>query len=442
MSDAIDSLNNLRRCTRCALPETHESITFDADGVCNVCRQVEYKQQSIDWAARQQELDALIEHLPRQARLRLHRPVLGRQGLDVHALVPRQGEGLKPLVVSFDHGFYRPTTSRTSSARSRRSASTTCRFRPNWAVVQRLMLEALERKGDFCWHCHTGIFCYPMQIAVKFKVPLVFWGEPSAEYTSYYGYDSGVEEVDERRFNRFVNLGITAEDMVGMLGSDIDMRDLEPFAYPKLKEMRRVGVRSVCLGSFIPWDVKQHVEIIKRELDWREDVVEGVPSQYGYEKIECSMQGVRDYIKYLKRGYGRTAHLISHRHPQRAHLARGRRAAHQRARRQAPRVARRLPGVRRDRRGSLHGDRLQAHGVAVEPARPRATAAWRAAVGHGPVGSHAGVRELPALRARRGRSACYQRRNAAGELVRGGGAYGLERRRARRHRHRPLATRS
>ena len=23
------------------------------------------------------------------------------------------------------------------------------------------------------------------------------------------------------------------------------------------------------------------------------------------------MQGVRDYIKYLKRGYGRTAHLVS-----------------------------------------------------------------------------------------------------------------------------------
>ena len=26
-------------------------------------------------------------------------------------------------------------------------------------------------------------------------------------------------------------------------------------------------------------------------------------------KIECIMQGVRDYIRFLKRGYGRTAHL-------------------------------------------------------------------------------------------------------------------------------------
>ena len=35
-------------------------------------------------------------------------------------------------------------------------------------------------------------------------VPLIFWGEPSAEYTSYYSYDQP-EEVDEKRFNRFVN---------------------------------------------------------------------------------------------------------------------------------------------------------------------------------------------------------------------------------------------
>jgi hypothetical protein len=173
------------------------------------------------------------------------------------------------------------------------------------------MLETLARKGDFCWHCHTGISSFPMQIAVKLEVPLLFWGEPSAEYTSYYSYEEGIEEVDERRFNRFINLGITAEDMVGMLDDEVTMRDLECFAYPKLADLRRVGVRSVCLGSFIPWDVKAHVRAIKEDLGWREDSVEGVPDGYGYEKVECGMQGVRDYIRYLKRGYGRTAHLAS-----------------------------------------------------------------------------------------------------------------------------------
>lgn len=300
----------LRRCSRCLLPETHETITFDADGVCNVCRQIEFKRSKIDWTARLVDFEALLDQY--------------RNNYDYDCIVPFSGGKdstftlyklvhdfqLKPLVVSFDHGFMRPTVEANTQRTIKKLGVDYLRFRPNWTVVQKLMLESLRRKGDFCWHCHTGIFSYPMHIAVKFNVPLVIWGEPSAEYTSYYGYEDD-EEVDERRFNRYVNLGITAEDMVGMLDGKVTMRDLEPFSYPKLSALKAIGYRSVCLGSYVPWDVKQQVEVISRELGWQGDAVEGVPGAYSYEKVECAMQGVRDYLKFIKRGYGRTTHLAS-----------------------------------------------------------------------------------------------------------------------------------
>ena len=40
-------------------------------------------------------------------------------------------------------------------------------------------------------------------------------------------------------------------------------------------------------------------------------MVEGVPPEYDYEKIECTFQGMRDYAKFIKRGYGRANHLLS-----------------------------------------------------------------------------------------------------------------------------------
>jgi hypothetical protein len=46
-------------------------------------------------------------------------------------------------------------------------------------------------------------------------------------------------------------------------------------------------------------------------LGWTGDEVENVPPGYTYEKIECYLQGVRDYIKYIKRGYTRPTHLAS-----------------------------------------------------------------------------------------------------------------------------------
>lgn len=71
---------------------------------------------------------------------------------------------------------------------------------------------AFWKKEIFCWHCHTGIFAYPMWVAINYNIPLIFWGEPSSEYTAYFDYTQP-EEVDEKRFNRYVNLGITADDM-------------------------------------------------------------------------------------------------------------------------------------------------------------------------------------------------------------------------------------
>ncbi|MBV9462885.1 MAG: N-acetyl sugar amidotransferase [Verrucomicrobiae bacterium] len=300
----------MKSCSKCLLPETQETITYDQAGVCNVCRQHDYKKERIDWTARKKELDELVEAHRGKGSYDCLIPFSGGKDstFTLHYLVKTYR--IKPLVVTFDHGFMRPNVLANVERTIKTLGVDYLKFRPNWQIVKKLMLESLRRKGDFCWHCHTGIFSYPMHIAVKFKVPLIFWGEPSAEYTSYYGYDED-EEVDERRFNRFVNLGITAQDMLGMLDGTVTMRDLEPFTYPPIQELRALRYRSVCLGSYIPWDVKAQIELIKRELAWQEDAVEGIPPEYGYEKIECAMQGVRDYLKFIKRGFGRTAHLAS-----------------------------------------------------------------------------------------------------------------------------------
>jgi len=213
---------------------------------------------------------------------------------------------LKPLVVQFNHGFMRPNLLANNERTFKKLGVDVLSFTPNWKVVKRLMLESLIRKGDFCWHCHTGIFSYPMHVAIKYQIPLVFWGEPSSEYTAYYDYrENEIEMVDESRFNRFVNLGITAEDMKGMIQKDFDLdpRDLGPYMYPPIRDLKKLQYQSVCLGSFISWDTKRHFEVISNELGWQGDEVEGMPpDKYSYEKIECYMQGVRDYLKYLKRG--------------------------------------------------------------------------------------------------------------------------------------------
>lgn len=304
-------MSELIRCTSCVLPETHETIHFNSCGTCNICENQTIKQSHTNWPEKKVELEALIEKY--------------RGKYDYDCIVPFSGGKdstwtlyhlvkeykLKPLVVRFDHGFLRPNLEENTKNVIRKLGVAFHHFTPNWKLVQKLMLQSFLEKGDFCWHCHTGIFAYPMWVALQTKVPLIFWGEPSAEYTAYYSYEDK-EEVDEKRFNRFVNLGINAEDMkIRLKDPTLDERDLKPFTYPPLKDLKALQYRSVCLGSYIPWDVKSQVSILEKELGWKGDQVENVPPGYSYEKIECYMQGVRDYIKYIKRGYTRPSHLAS-----------------------------------------------------------------------------------------------------------------------------------
>lgn len=165
----------LRRCTKCLLPETHETITFDLEGVCSVCVNSDFKK-SVDWAKRKEDL------------LRITDKFRGKNAYD--CIIPFSGGkdsvwtlyyavkelGLKPLVVSFDHGFYRPKLVENRGKVLKQLGVDFLMFTPNWKLVRQLMLQSFLEKGDFCWHCHTGIFSYPMWIALEKKVPLVLWG--------------------------------------------------------------------------------------------------------------------------------------------------------------------------------------------------------------------------------------------------------------------------
>jgi len=304
----------MTRCTKCVLPETHETIVFGDDGDCNICGQIEFKQTQVDWEKRSVELKTIADKYRGSGEYDCLVPFSGGKDSVWTLYYIVKELKLRPLVVRFDHGFLRPNLNENTIKVIRKLGTAVHHFTPNWKIVQKLMLQSFLEKGDFCWHCHAGIFSYPMWVAIRQRIPLIMWGEPQAEYTAYYSYEDTIsdnEKVDEKRFNRFTNLGISADDMYIRLGGKVDKRDLLPFTYPPLNELQAIEYNSMCLGSYIPWDVKEQVKIIKKELGWKGDEVENVPPGYNYEKIECYMQGVRDYIKYIKRGYTRPSHLAS-----------------------------------------------------------------------------------------------------------------------------------
>ena len=305
----------MKICSKCVTPETAESLKFDNNGACSVCAQIDFKREKIDWNKRNNEFNLILNKYKNKSNYDCIIPYSGGKDSTFTLWYVVTQKKLKPLVVRFDHGFYRKNLQENNEKTISKLGVDFINFRANPKIVKMMMLESLVRRGDFCWHCHVGVTAYPVQIAIEKKIPLLILGEPSSEYGSFYSYDE-IEELNVEKFNKMANLGINAEDMIGMIKSrfpneKIDERDLEPFKFPSQETLNKNKVYGIYLGNYLPWDVKEQVKIIKKELNWKGDEVEGIPPIYDYEKIECYMQGVRDYLKYIKRGFGRTSHLVS-----------------------------------------------------------------------------------------------------------------------------------
>ena len=304
----------MKICSSCVIPETAETLSFDNKGSCSVCSQIKYKNEQIDWNKRQQLLDEIIKN---------HR---NTEGYD--CIVPFSGgkdstfilwylvtqKKLKPLVVRFDHNFLRKQVIENTERVISKLGVDIVTYKPNFNIVKEMMIESLIRRGDFCWHCHVGITAYPVRVSIEKKIPLIFYGEPSSEYTSFTTYQE-FDELSEKKFNMETNLGINIQDIIQMINErtnkNISLDEVKNFFFPTKRELIKNNIKACYLGSFVKWDVKKQISIIKQELGWKGDIVEGIPPEYDYEKIEWMMQGVRDYTKFLKRGFGRTAHLVS-----------------------------------------------------------------------------------------------------------------------------------
>ena len=302
----------MRTCSRCVYPETVDTLQFLPSGVCNVCEAIEHKQTAIDWDARKRELDAIVaEAKARNGRWDVLIPVSFGKDSSYQAWYAVKVLGLRPLLMRYNHMGMRPGIER-NKIRVLKALGVECvEFYPNWNVVRETMRESLLRKGDSCWACHTGVYAAPMHIAIERDIPLILWGEAANTQQMWFN-KTDKEVVGAERFNRAANLGMTADDMFMFLDGRVDRRDLIYHTYPEKKALDALGAKSICLGDYVFWDQARQIEIVKRELGWEGDIVEGVPAEWDASKIECQFEGVRQHLKFLKRGYGRVASQESH----------------------------------------------------------------------------------------------------------------------------------
>ena len=70
------------------------------------------------------------------------------------------------------------------------------------------------------------------------------------------------------------------------------------------EEINDVGVTGIFLGYYLRWNVKKQLDIVKKYgFSTHDGPTEGTFTNY--ENLDNKVQGIHDYVKWLKFGYGR-----------------------------------------------------------------------------------------------------------------------------------------
>jgi N-acetyl sugar amidotransferase len=170
-------------------------------------------------------------------------------------------------------------------------------------TVKKITRASMRKMGSMYWHCLAGQTVYPVQVAVKFKIPLIVWG--AHQGVDQVGMFSHLDEVEMTRKYRKEHdlMGFEAEDLVDDFDG-ISENDIIQYQYPDDKELERVGARGIYLNNYIRWDSRaQHEKMIK-EFGYKTG--EQTRTFDTYNDVDCfNYSDVHDYIKYIKHGYGK-----------------------------------------------------------------------------------------------------------------------------------------
>lgn len=293
----------LQYCIRCCMPETAEGISFDLRGICNGCNSSEEKMH-IDWEKREKELSEKLNFYKEKYADRAYDcilPISGGKDSFFQAYILTQKYQMRPLAVTFSHNWFTETGKRNLNRLLETFDVDHIQFTPKRGLVNRLAKKSIGLIGDSCWHCHAGVGAFVLQIAIKFRIPLIVWGESIAEEGCRLSYfDSIKKDVFDENYFVKVSAKSKINDVVS---PTIPRRELEIFEFPTAQEYREAGITGFHLGDYIFWDEERQVEFIKREFEWEEEPVAGTYKRY--KSVECMMPGMHDYTKFIKRGFGR-----------------------------------------------------------------------------------------------------------------------------------------
>ncbi len=287
------------------------TINFDEEGVCDACRLAEQKHGTIDWQAREQELRDLCDrHRRRDGHYDCLVPGSGGKDSFYAAHVLKYRYGMHPLTVTWAPHLYTEWGWKNQQAWIHAGFDNIL-VTPN-GIVHRLLTRLAV---DVLFHPFQPFILgqknLAPKMALRFGIPLVFFGENEAEYGNPIA-DTSSSLRDKSYFAAATDPSTTYLGGVSLASLEhdfgVDPSEFQLYMPEDPEKVRQADIEVHYLGYYLKWH-PQSCYYYAVEHGGFQASPERTPGTYSkYNSIDDRIDDFHYYTTYIKFGIGRATY--------------------------------------------------------------------------------------------------------------------------------------
>jgi len=296
-------------CKNCLMPDTKPGLVLDDKGICQACRHYE-QRKNVDYSARFEELKRLADKYRKNDGS--HDCIVAISGgKDSHfqVYVMKVLLGMNPLLVSVSDPFSKTKTGEHNFQNIADAfGCDIIALHQNPALVRKMVRIAFEEMGSPTWPIDRAIYTFPVKMAIRWKIPLVVYGENVS-----WEYGGVLKKETYSARDQIKNDVVKSIDWDFWFKRGISEKEIDMLRNPQDGEIDAAGLEPIYLSYFIPWDGYRNFQIAKqygfRDLshEWhREGFIED------YDQVDSIAYLVHPWLKYPKFGFARATDVVGY----------------------------------------------------------------------------------------------------------------------------------
>ena len=310
-------------CKRCVISNQRPRIKFDDEGICAACNN-RNSRHGIDWEARHIELMKLLQsHRNSNGSWDVVVPSSGGKDSCYVAHQLKYKYGMNPLLVTWSPLQYTDIGLDNFNALCD-SGFTAIRCTPDGIIHRKLARLCLEEFGDAFHVFVLGQVYFPIHMALKFDINLVFYGENGE--VEYAGDPVFVDQpyrdlLNDEAWLKGYMKGTTIDELIRygvetkeyMKDIDFSGCDLSFYRPPSIDVMKSKNTSKLhFFGYYKEWVPQENFYYASENTGFKPNPerTEGTYSKYA--SLDDKMDGFHYYMRYIKFGLGRCMEDAAH----------------------------------------------------------------------------------------------------------------------------------